>query len=213
MTTDSPGGTQRGLLRTLLHNKAGMTVDELTGALKVSRNAVRQHLTSLERDGLVSKGATRPSGGRPEQLYAITGRGQEIFPRQYSWFSEMLMGTLHSMLGNDGAATRLVEMGRSVGTGLAARLSQMAGRRERVAAAAETMRELGYEATFAANDGNLDIEAQNCVFHQLAMKYPDICKFDLALLSSATGQHVEHRACMARGDLKCCFRFTDETTH
>ncbi len=210
---DSMGGTQRGLLRTLLHNKAGMTVDELTGTLKVSRNAVRQHLTSLERDGLVAKGVTRPSGGRPEQLYAITGRGQELFPRQYSWFSEMLMGTLHSILGEDGTAARLADMGRAVGTGIAARLSQMAGRQERVAAAAETMRELGYEATLAATGDNLDIEAQNCVFHQLAMKHPDICKFDLALLSSATGQRVEHRACMARGDSKCCFRFTDETTH
>ena len=71
------------------------------------------------------------------------------------------------------------------------------------------MNDLGYEATVVADDGALDIEAQNCVFHQLAVKYPEVCKFDLALLSNATGQQVEHRTCMARGDSKCCFRFTD----
>jgi predicted ArsR family transcriptional regulator len=208
MANGSLGGTQRGLLRALLHNKPGLTVDDLTGALKVSRNAVRQHLTALERDGVVARGRTQPSGGRPEQMYVITEKGQELFPRQYSWFSEMLIGTLHAVLGDEGAAERLAEMGRSVGIGIARRLPGTAARHERVAAAADAMEGLGYEAKVVATDDTLDIEAQNCVFHQLAMKYPDICKFDLALLSNATGQHVEHRTCMARGDSKCCFRFT-----
>jgi len=206
------GGTQRGLLRALLHNKPGLTVDELTGALKVSRNAVRQHLTALERDGVVARGRTQPSGGRPEQVYVITEKGQESFPRQYSWFSEMLIGALRAGLGEDGAAARLAEMGKSVGAGIAQRMPQATGRKERVASTAAAMSELGYETNVADTEGGLDIEAQNCVFHQLAVKYPEICKFDLALLSSATGQKVEHRTCMARGDAKCCFRFTDKTS-
>lgn len=205
------GTTQHTMLRTLLHNKEGLTVDALTDALKVSRNAVRQHLAALERDGAVAKGPTRPSGGRPEQLYVITESGKELFPRRYSWFSELLMDALRGTLGEDGAAARLAEMGRSIGSGIAARFAPGAPRQERVAAVADTMGELGYEARAVASEGALDIEAQNCVFHQLALKYPDICKFDLAMLSSATGQRVEHRACMARGDSKCCFRFTDES--
>ncbi len=211
MSAESLGTTQRGLLQALLHNKEGLTVDSLTGTLNVSRNAVRQHLTALERDGAVAKGPTQPSGGRPEQIYRITERGQEMFPRQYSWFSEMLMGTLNTSLGEDRATERLEELGRSAGRGIAERQPPNANRETRVAAAASAMGNLGYEAKVAdAEEGTLEIEAQNCVFHQLAIKYPQICKFDLALLSNATGQNVEHRACMARGDTKCCFRFTDD---
>jgi len=211
MSAESLGTTQRGLLQALLHNKEGLTVESLTGTLNVSRNAVRQHLTALERDGAVTKGPTQPSGGRPEQIYRITDRGQEMFPRQYSWFSEMLMGTLNASLGEDGATERLEELGRNAGRGIAERQPKTANNEERVAAAAAAMGSLGYEAK-VAEDNEREIEAQNCVFHQLAIKYPQICKFDLALLSNATGQHVEHRACMARGDTKCCFRFTDDTT-
>jgi predicted ArsR family transcriptional regulator len=202
------GGTQHGLLRALLHNKPGLTVDELTGALSVSRNAVRQHLTALERDGVVGRGRTQPTGGRPEQVYVITEKGQELFPRQYSWFSEMLIDALRATLGEEGSGTRMAEMGRSVGAGIAQRLPESARREERVAAAADAMGTLGYEAKVVGTADTLDIEAQNCVFHQLAMKYPEICRFDLALLSNATGQDVEHRTCMARGDSNCCFRFT-----
>lgn len=199
--------TQRGLLRALLHNKEGLTVESLTGTLNVSRNAVRQHLTALERDGAVAKGPTRASGGRPEQLYVITERGQEQFPRQYSWFSEMLMGALTTALGEDGASARLDELGRGVGQRIANDLPDDVTPEERVGAAAAAMGGLGYEAKVGAAPD--EIEAQNCVFHKLAIKYPQICKFDLALLEHATGRKVEHRACMARGDAKCCFKFSE----
>jgi len=164
MSTESLGTTQRGLLQALLHNKDGLTVDALTGTLNVSRNAVRQHLTALERDGAVAKGPTKPSGGRPEQIYRITDRGQEMFPRQYSWFSEMLMGTLNASLGESGATERLEELGRSAGRGIAERLPSTATAEERVAAAANAMGSLGYEAKVAdAKGGTLEIEAQMVV--------------------------------------------------
>ena len=54
--TDVTEGTRQSLMRALLHNKGGMTVQALAQALDISRNAVRQHLNSLERDGLVERG-------------------------------------------------------------------------------------------------------------------------------------------------------------
>jgi hypothetical protein len=39
------------------------------------------------------------------------------------------------------------------------------------------------------------------------MKNPQICHFDLALLSASTGSRVELRECMAQGGHVCRFRF------
>jgi predicted ArsR family transcriptional regulator len=199
--------TQHALLRLLLHNKPGLTVEALMRALGVSRNAVRQHLAALERDGAVAKGPTQPTGGRPEQVYVITPDGQELFPRRYSWFSELLMRALEAQLGQDKAGAQLEEMGRAVGEDLRARGPADGDLRARVEALSGTMAELGYEAKAVSEEGAPQIEAQNCVFHQLAMQHPQICRFDLALMAASTGAVVEHRACMARGDAKCCFRF------
>jgi predicted ArsR family transcriptional regulator len=201
------GTTQQALLRSLLHNKDGLTVDALGRALGITRNAVRQHLAALERDGIVARGPTQPTGGRPEQLYRITASGQERFPRQYSWFAEMLMQALEAQLGREGAGEQLDDMGRNAGEGL--RRSAPADPEQRLSYIANHMAALGYEAR--VNPGSFDIEAQNCVFHQLAVKYPEVCRFDLGLLEAASGQTVEHRACMARGDAKCCFKFVPRT--
>ena len=78
-----------------------------------------------------------------------------------------------------------------------------------VAAIAALMRDLGYEAHLA--DGAEDeVEAHNCVFHDLAMRDPAICAVDLALLGSLSGRSVDHRSCMARGERSCRFAFGEK---
>jgi predicted ArsR family transcriptional regulator len=199
------GGTQQTLLRALLHNKDGLTIDSLAQLLGISRNAVRQHLTALERDGLAAKGKSQPTGGRPEQLYVLTDEGAERFPRQYSWLSEILLESLLAQSGQDGLREKLDEMGRAVGESMKAQLAGEAGSPERTAAVARIMQELGYEAAPKTERGVQSIEARNCVFHKLAAKRPEVCSFDLALLSAGSGCRVEHRSCMVRGSDRCRF--------
>lgn len=210
--SETPSSTQRSLMRALLRRKEGLTVQALAEALEISRNAVRQHLTSLERDGLAAKGRTRPSGGRPEQLYVLTEEGGERFPRQYSWFSELLLQTLQAEVGGVELDEKLAEMGRAVGASLRSRLPEDGGSAERIAAIAEIMQEIGYDAVAKAENGERRIEAHNCVFHKLAAKCPEVCSFDLALLSASSGCRVEHRSCMVRGGDACRFDFLPEKT-
>lgn len=204
MALEPIGETQRELLRALLRDKPGLTIDELAAKLEVSRNAVRQHLAALEGVGWIARGARRASGGRPEQLYVLTDAGKELFPRQYSWFSELLIDAMRE--GGDAPfEEKLTAMGKKVGASIRAQTDAQASIAERVNTVSEMMIELGYDATTEVNGQGAVIEAQNCVFHQLAMKQPTICNFDLAMLEAGTGMKVEHRMCMARGEAKCCF--------
>lgn len=207
-TPDIRGDRQQQLLRLLLRNKKGLGVEAIGRELAISRNAVRQHLTALERDGLVARGAAQRSGGRPEQLYVLTLRGGEQFPRQYSWFAELLLQEMAAMPAGGKLSARLAALGSKVASGLAARLGGHRGTPERITALAAAMSELGYDAT-AVGDG-LEIEAYNCVYHALAAANPDVCAFDLSLLAECSGAAVEHQACMVRGGTSCRFRFAPD---
>ena len=200
---------QKQLLRHLLRNKAGLSVDELSQNLAVTRTAVRQHLAALMRDGLVGPGATRPSGGRPQQLYLLTDVGKEAFPRHYSWFAQLLINAMAREHGTAGLRARLGRIASAVAAQLRGRLSETKNPRQKVQQLAALMDELGYDAHLAKEvvGGAATIEANNCVFHELAMKNPQICHFDLALLSATTGRRVELHECMAQGGHMCRFRF------
>lgn len=197
------------LLRHLLRNKGGATIDELAVATGVTRTAVRQHLASLMRDGLVALGETRPTGGRPERLYRLSPRGREEFPRRYSWFAQLLIEAMEKEHGTSGLRVRLGRIAAAVVAQIRQRMPSTGSRRERVQALSGLMDELGYDARTAPDlEGAPTIEADNCVFHELAAKNPEVCQFDLALLSGFTGSKVTLHECMARGGHVCRFRFT-----
>jgi predicted ArsR family transcriptional regulator len=202
------GTRQQELLNLLLENKAGLTVEELSQALAISRNAVRQHLAGLERDGLLLQSGTRPTGGRPEQLYLLTDKGRELFPRQYSWFSRLLIESIREQAGSEGLGNRLADLGNQVASQLRSQSPVPEEQPLRVSRLAELMTDLGYGAkATTGSDDSPTIEANNCVFHDLAARYPEVCKFDLALMATFVGNAVEHQECMVRGGSMCRFRF------
>ncbi|MNF62518.1 HTH domain protein [compost metagenome] len=198
------GRTQQDLLGALLYQPVGMSIDELASHLAVTRTAIRQHLAALERDGLILRGETRPTGRRPEQLYQLSPRGRELFPRQYQLLADLLIGEVASLIGHDA----LVGLMRGLGRRLAAELE-----RDRVdeARIAEHMNQAGYEAeVFFRSAGEPEIVAHNCVFHHLAAAHPEVCELDLALLGALGGGEVEHLECMVRHGQVCRFRVNRE---
>ena len=202
------GETRKRLLRHLLRHKRGATIDELARATGVTRTAVRQHLAALLRDGLVAAGESRPTGGRPERLFVLTPAGREAFPRRYSWFAQLLIEAMTKEHGATGLRLRLGRIAGSVVAQILARTPASGSRRRKVEALSALMDELGYDARMAKDVGGLPtIEADNCVFHELAMKDPNVCHFDLALLSGFTGSKVTLHECMARGGHVCRFQF------
>ena len=203
------GLRQQQLLTLLLENKKGLTVEGLSTALGITDNAVRQHLTALERDGIVAKGQTQSTGGRPEHFFGLTTVGQELFPRHYSWFAELLISSLHEEQGTEALRERLENMGRAVGRQVATRLGGIEDKAERIRTLSGIMRELGYQSA-SIDPGNEQlpaIAATNCVFHTLAQRYPEVCFFDLALMSEVVGSDVTHEECMVRGGNVCRFKF------
>lgn len=206
---DMYGSRRKQLMRYLLRHKQGASIDELARALEVTRTAVRQHLAALARDSLVAAGAERPTGGRPERLYVLTQEGREAFPRHYSWFARLLVDAMAKEYGASGLRVRLGRIAAVVVAELRRTPPQNDTHRQQVESASGLLDNLGYDARTGDDiDGAPTIEADNCVFHELAMKNPEICQFDLSLLSGLTGSRVELTECMARGGHVCRFRLT-----
>lgn len=201
--TARPPQTRDALLAALLNAKpSGLTLDELATRLGVSRNAVRQHVTSLERDGLVSAQGTRPTGRRPSRTYGLTEQGGEAFPRRYDLLSTTMLQALVSRLGDDAAEEVLDAMVEELAARWLPALEPLAPA-ERRAAVVEVMNRLGYHASSGADGGR--VEAVNCVYHKVARQTRAVCRFDERLLSRLLGEQVQLTSCMAEGEGSCVF--------
>lgn len=187
----------------LLENKtAGLTLDDLAVHLGVSRNAVRQHVTALERDGLVAAQGLRRGPRRPSRTYGLTERGVEEFPRRYDLLAVSLLQALRNSLGDEATETVLIGMIDDIAAQWLPRLERLSEERRREEVV-EIMNLLGYHARAAPEVGG--VAAVNCVYHKVARETRVVCRFDEALLSRLLGVEVRLSACMAEGDGSCVF--------
>ncbi len=198
------GATQQALLRQLLWHPQGLGVEQLCDKLRVSHNAVRQHLTALGSAELIERAPPRPTGGRPGAIFVIATRGRELFPRHYGHIAAGLIETMYATLGRE----QVLLMLRTLGAQLAEAQPEPVDRDDVALASrqlAGRLTALGYEAAVITHDGEPQIEAHNCVFHALAARHPEVCHFDLAFLGASAGREVRHAECMVRGGRVCRF--------
>src|SRR6185437_13044547 len=87
----------RGKILDLLRTKE-RTVNELAGALELTDNAVRAHLLSLERDGLVNQSGTQPGTRKPHFAYELTEESEKLFPKAYDAILIHLLAVLKGRL-------------------------------------------------------------------------------------------------------------------
>jgi predicted ArsR family transcriptional regulator len=203
------GSSQQEVLNQLMERKSGVTLEELVTALGLSRTAVNQHLMVLEREGHVRRAAPRRTGGRPQNVYALTEAGTNLFPKQYSWFSKLLIQTLQQQMGVERLSAYMYDLGVKLSADLIPRLIGK-NRAERIAEIVKIMNETGFIArTVSPEDPDKlpRVECKNCVYHDLSKDYPEVCRFDIGFLSGLMGAEVEHQACVQRGDESCRFRF------
>ncbi|NOT67079.1 MAG: winged helix-turn-helix transcriptional regulator [Methylophilaceae bacterium] len=205
---DHIGSRQRQILELLLEHKEGLCIDEIAKTVNISRNAVQQHVSALELEGYLQAGELTKTAGRPVRSYVLTEAGINSFPKQYAWFSTLMLTDLKNEIGHEAFQRYMYRLGDSLSQSYKYRF---AGKRpdERREELLKIMDELGYKTSGKPDSNGTDpttIKAYNCIFHDLAQKHNEICKFDIALMTSLLEKDVELTECMAKGRGVCCFK-------
>ena len=74
-----------------LQRNGTATVKELGQLLGLTSTGIRQHLTVLERDGLVAVREERGRVGRPNLVYSLTDEADAVFPKTYDVLASVLL--------------------------------------------------------------------------------------------------------------------------
>ncbi len=195
----------RGRIVALLR-RGSRTVDELAGALSLTDNAVRAHLATLERDGIVRQQGVRPSGGKPAYAYGLRPEAERLFSQAYI----PLLTQLLAALGERMRPEELEALMRAVGRRWAASQAPLRGDlRARVDAAAGILTALGGVADVEERDGKLFLRGYSCPLAAAVEQEPGTCQAAESLLTELVGAPV-HQHCNQGERPRCCFEVTLE---
>ncbi len=195
------GGTRARILQLL--RRTASTVGEMADAVGITGNAVRGHVTALQRDGLVREAGTAPStGGKPAQRYDLTPEGEEIFPKAYAFVLEELIRQLRSRDGEEATIGLLQAVGRAAADSADAKGE---GTGARVAAAADVLRSMGGDVEVTRVDEGWEIRGFGCPLSTVVVHEPDTCCLAQAMVSSVTGRCVREHCDRSGERARCAF--------
>jgi len=197
----------RGQLTSLLRRGA-RTVDELAASLELTDNAIRSHLSSLERDGLVRQAGVRrgPGAGKPAVLFELHPDAEPLFSHAYVPMLAAMVDVVVDELPTDRADDVFRAMGRRLARGVGAPSS---GPLEaRVHAAAAVLTALGGDVDVAADGESWTIRGAGCPLSAVVAHRPEMCHAVETLIAEVAGASA--RSCCRHGDRpQCCFAVTD----
>ena len=193
----------RGRILALLRSE-NHTVNELAAALDLTDNAVRAHLLSLERDGLVQQHGIRPGKRKPHAAYGLSPDAEHIFPKAYGPLLAHFMTVLSNRLTAPVLRATMREVGRAIAAGHIERWKGR-GRRDRIKAALDLLNDLGGSAKFDEGEGKQFIHGRNgCPLAAVTSTHPEACLIVQSLLSQIIG--IPLKKCCEYGETpRCCF--------
>jgi predicted ArsR family transcriptional regulator len=185
------------------HGRA--TVKELGALLGLTSTGIRQHLTVLERDGLIDAREERGRVGRPTLVYSLTEKADALFPKRYDMLANVILEEIRSEDGNE----KLHQILGKVASRLASpHTERVEGKTlpERVKETVRVMEEQGCMVDYEEKDGEYFIDEYTCPFPKVAERDRAVCALHVEFVHLMTGGDTRLTRSLLRGQNACTYR-------
>jgi predicted ArsR family transcriptional regulator len=194
----------------ILKKRGEAIVDDIVADLRAKRGdsitavTVRHHLNKLTEDGLIGHATPRPrtTPGRPQHHYALTERGEALFPNNY----QRLATSLITQMERELSPMRVNVIMEGIATSWAADAQIPNGPMEqRLDAVIDYLSQNGYRAAWEGAPKGYFLYLENCPYHQLAHDRESLCRMDMHLIANLLGVVPRLTERMAQGDSRCAY--------
>lgn len=207
----SSGWTQRFLQSTRgqvvqLLRRRPRTVSELADALDVTGNAIRAHLSKLERDNLAEPVGKRAGVRKPETVYGLTAEAEQLFPKAYDQVLSRLLDVLSQRLSPEATREMLQDVARQIADDFQLQNGTV---RNRIESAQAVLEDLGGLSELEAHEDRFVIRGCSCPFGAVVDHHPEICHLAERLLAELLDLPVQQQCQPESEDgPQCVFEIT-----
>lgn len=189
----------------LIKQHGTLQVDEAVELTDLAKTTLREHFLQLERDGFITRDYVRSGPGRPSLQYALTKKGQSLYPSQES---NMLRDLIRFLNENDSAQE--IE---DFFTGFWDKRFQRASylmqnepdRESKLKKLSGMLEEEGFMPKYETVDDKILIKECNCPFSEVIKETRLPCKLEAQFYDRLFEGKVERTSFIAEGDHSCTY--------
>lgn len=197
----------RGQIVMLLRGNS-RTVDELAKELDLTDNAVRAHLLTLERDGLIKQSGMIKGFRKPHFAYTLSQEAEHLFPKSYDSLFNHLLDVLKNRLSPKILKEVLYEVGRKIANKQSVETQKRSNLDERLEKALKALEELGGSAEVIKANDKIVISSNSCPLAAVVVDHPETCKLAEALVEEIVGVMVKE-TCNRENKPQCRFEIAN----
>ena len=188
----------------LLRRKGRSSAETIANDLGVTPNAVRQHLTNLEREGLVVSQPERSGRGRPSLIFALTERADSVFPKRYGQLATMVLQEVQEMGGPEALDEVFARVAARHADAIEKDLRGLAFE-EKLHRVVAWIGRAGTLVEQSEGPEGIQVTIHNCPFRNTALKFPQVCTITPQLISRLLDAPVSQSDSIHRRDPYCSF--------
>ncbi|MCE4613467.1 MAG: helix-turn-helix domain-containing protein [Desulfurococcales archaeon] len=189
----------------LLRSRGSMSLEDIAGALGVSKTAALKHLRELEEEGLVERSYVRKGRGRPVLVFRASRASVLHSSHGIASIAVESLRYIERVLGREHVARVLNARCGELARMYASRFQAM-GREERVRELARVRSMEGYVASWRKlGNGSYEIVEENCPIILVSQEYSEACMAEVRLFSTLLGAEVEATHRIVNGSPVCRF--------
>ena len=190
----------------LLRRRRRCSAETIASDLGVTTNAVRQHLTNLERDGFVVSHPERTGSGRgrPVLLFSLTERADAVFPKRYGQLASMVLQEVQEMGGPQALDEVFARVADRHARGIEHELDGL-DFDEKLKRVVTWIGRAGTLAEQSETPEGVKVTIHNCPFRNTALKFPQVCTITPQLITRLLGAPVSQADSIHRRDPYCSF--------
>jgi len=197
--------TTRGKIVASLRRERAASAVDLAQEFGLTPNAIRQHLTALEREGLVVETPVKRGRTKPTFEFSLTPKAESLFPQRYDRMLDQVLGVIRDRGGQAAVEEIFTALGHKAAQKIRDRMEATDGP-GKVVALADLLRQNGVEADVQrVDDGTYVIREHNCPYALTVASHPEVCSMIHTIMDDVIeGDHRQVES-IAHGGAECRF--------
>ncbi len=209
------GRSQRLDILLTLKRHGGMAVKEMAARFHMSYMGVKQHCLDLEKEGYLDTWRHSKGKGRPEMLYRLTRRAQDLFPGESQGMTVALLEAVQQTYG-PAAPTKLLFGIYQQQAEHYRRKIQFPGLAERVDSLARLRDAEGYMTeltrTGRSDRPRLHVTEHHSPVEEILRRYPILARLERELYERVLACPVRREEQCVPGVYACAFHIGENPT-
>lgn len=193
-----------------IKREGAVTAKQLADDLSITTMGARQHLQSLEQDGLLSFHDVKVKVGRPTRHWSLTKHGHDQFTDRHSELTIQVMDAVEHLFGKEGLAKVAAEREAVTLSTYQQALANFSDLEERLHALVKLREREGYMAELEKTEQGFTLIENHCPICKAATRCPNLCQSELNVFQNLLGHgyKIDRQEHIIQGERRCTYFIT-----